>query len=373
MNYPDFETESYFGKYEFTKPYMLSASDCESISTSELIELGGGSLEEFGKVKLDYPSMEGSLQLRTLISKTYEDVGSDQVLILGSPIEGIYLSTQAMLEIGDHAIVLSPAYDALFNMVQALTGNVSRWMLKAEDGAWKLDFEELHRLINSKTKLLILNFPHNPTGFLPRKEDFLKLTAIAKKHGIFIFSDEMYRGLEYNLEFQLPSVADLEMSAITLGGVSKNLGLPGLRFGWLVCKDENIYKKLLNMKSYISMCSPQTLDYLGQMAMKAYPRLVQKNILLINENLKLAQLYFNSKKNQMRFLAPMAGSVALFKLPNGSAEKFCLEMAENHGIVLLPAKFMGIADQYVRMGFGRKNFSLCFAKFVEVLDKVKFD
>ena len=369
MSIRSFETEEYYAKYEFSKPYLISVSDCESISIDELIHLGGGSTEEFLKTKLGYPEMPGSELLRSEIASQYQNLNSKDVLVLGSPIEGIYLIMNSLLRKGEHAIVLSPAYDALFNVTESVTENVSRWFLKNENGRWRLDFEQLNKLINKNTKLLILNFPHNPTGFLPSKEELEEIIKITESHGVRIFADEIYRGLEYGNN-QIPSLVDVSENAIVLGGASKSLGLPGLRFGWLATKDVDAYKKLYDMKCYTSMCSTQAGEYLGRMAIRAAPKLIEKNIAIIKNNFTVADSFFEVWKDHFQWIKPMAGSVSLMRLNNGSAEKFCIEMAERFGVVLLPAKFMGYEDRYARLGFGRTSFEVGMKAFEKALKEV---
>ena len=362
-----FETEEYFAKYEFTKPYLISASDCESISIADLIHLGDGSVEEFLDVKLGYPEMTGSATLRKAVASLYDTTHEDQVLILGSPIEGIYLTMQALLDHGDHVVVLSPAYDALFNVADHLTKNASRWFLKNDGKTWSLDFEQLEKLTSQPTKLLVINFPHNPTGFLPSRSDLNRIIEIAAKRGIRIYSDEIYRGLEYDPAERLTSMVDLVEGSVALGGASKGLGLPGLRFGWLVTKDPALYKELLNLKTYTSMCSTQASEYLGRMAIRAIPQLIEKNLNIVKQNLLIAERFFEKWNRHFTWLRPVAGSVSLMKIKEESAEKFCHEMATRFGVVLLPVKFMGSEDQYARLGFGRINFQIGMDAFEKAL------
>lgn len=357
-------TEEYFSKYEFTKPYQLASSDCESLTISELIELGGGSGEEFLKLNLGYPEMPGSAYLRKEISSLYRNHNQDQILVLGSPIEGIYLVMRTLCKKGDHIIVLSPAYDALFNIAESISGNATRRFLQNNGSKWRLDFDQLEKIISSSTKLLILNFPHNPTGFTPTEDELQKIVKIAEQHNVRIFCDEIYRGLLIAPGLSESSLADLSSNAITMSGASKGLGLPGLRLGWLTIKDPALYNEVMNYKTYTSMCSSQTLEYLGPMAVRAAPKLINKNLRIIRENMILAETFFAKWQSHLTWIKPLGSSVSVFKVNAASAELFCNQLADRHGIVLLPIKYMGYEDQYVRMGFGRKNFQTC----LEVLD-----
>lgn len=362
-----FGTEDYFSQYEFTKPYQLASSDCESVSIAELIKMGGGTAEEFLNVKLGYPEMPGSKQLRKEISQLYSSVTEEQILVLGAPIEGIYLAMQASLKKNDHVVVLSPSYDALFNVAEHISGNVSRWYLKNDGIKWALDFDQLEAVLRANTKLLVVNFPHNPTGFVPTEMDIRRIIQICAKYGVQIFSDEIYYGLELSPDHRFTSIADQTPKCITMSGASKGLGLPGLRFGWLVIKDPKLYDQILSLKTYTSMCSHQANEYLGMMAIRAAPQLLEKNLMIINTNLKLAEEFFKKHETKFTWLRPFGGSISVFKIEEGSAEKFCHELATKYGVVLLPILHMGYEDKFIRMGFGRKTFADSLAVFEKAM------
>ena len=166
MNLPPFKTEHFYAQYEFNAPYLLSVSDCESVSVGELLTLAGHSLEEFAELPLSYTESQGNPELRGAIADTYTDVLADDVIVLATPIEGIYIAMRSLLEPNDEVIALTPAYDALTNLPDSLA-KVKPWTLRAEKTSWTLDWDKLDELLSDKTKLIVVNFPHNPTGFLP--------------------------------------------------------------------------------------------------------------------------------------------------------------------------------------------------------------
>ncbi len=196
MPLPTFETEAFYAEHEFTAPHLLSVSDCETLSVRALLELAGRDPAELLNLELGYTESQGSPSLRTAIAGTYTNVAPDEVLVLGAPIEGIYLAMQTLLGPDDEVIVLTPAYDALLNLPKTWAA-VKPWLLQAESDSWVLDWDALDALLTSKTKLIVVNFPHNPTGFLPTQAELDKLVSIAEARGLWLFSDEMYRGLEF--------------------------------------------------------------------------------------------------------------------------------------------------------------------------------
>lgn len=108
MTLPPFETEAFYAEYEFTAPHLLSVSDCETLSVKALLELAGCDPAQLLNLKLGYTESQGGASLRKAIAGTYADVTLDEVLVLGAPVEGIYLAMQTLLDPGDEAIVLTP-------------------------------------------------------------------------------------------------------------------------------------------------------------------------------------------------------------------------------------------------------------------------
>lgn len=351
-----FETEAFFEKYEFSRPYLLSPSDCETITISELIALGGGDNQEFLNLRLGYTEATGSLELREHISTLYSSTSPDQIITLGAPVEGIYLTLQTLISSNDHVIIQTPAYDALINTPLMKTNDVSYWEMIEGDDNWSLNFDALEKLVKPNSKLLVINFPHNPTGFLPTASELKRLASFANDHGLWIFSDEMYKGLELFDHQELPSMSDLYDKSITLRGLSKTIGLPGLRLGWLTVKDKPLFTSIVNYKYYTTLCATKASEYLGIMGLKAFKKIAKKNVSVIESNIEFAAGEFKKMSSDFKWFKPMAASVSVVKTLKQPAEALCIELAEKHGIVLLPSKYMGLKDNFFRIGLGRANF-----------------
>lgn len=369
MKIQPFETEHYYAKYEFSAPHLLSVSDCQSITLNALLNLANMSLNDLGKLELGYTETQGSLELRELISSAYSNTNADHVLMLGTPVEGLYIAMQALLDKTDEAIVLTPAYDALYNLPEHLAAKAVTWELKATQTSWELDFDALEQLITSKTKLLVVNFPHNPTGFLPTQKDFQTLIDLAKKHDLWLLCDEMYRGLEFGERPQLPSAIELYDKAIVLSGLSKTHGLPGLRAGWLIIKDQEMYKNILNWKLYTSICPSAPVEFLALAGVRAQEQLAHTNNAIIRNNLALAKPFFKKWQDVFTWRAPLAGSIALVELKQGNATTYCHNLAQQAGVVLLPTTFMRSNDSYLRFGFGRQSFQAALEHFDSFLSR----
>lgn len=371
MKLQAFQTERFFAQYEFSAKHLLSVSDCETITVENLLELANMTLADLGHLALGYTESQGNPELREAIARTYQSISAEDVLVLGSPIEGLFISFQALLDKSNEAIILTPAYDALFNLPEDLAAKAIPWELKATANDWQLDFERLESLITNKTKLIVVNFPHNPTGFLPTQIEFLKLITIARQYNLWLLCDEMYRGLEHLPDDQLPSAADLYDKAIVLSGLSKTHGLPGLRAGWLVIKDKTMFQGVLNWKLYTSICPPAPTEFLALAALEAAEKLKQKNLEIIKQNLELASPFFQQWEDLFFYRKPKAGSVALVELKQGNATEYAHQLAKEASIVLLPSPFMRFPDRFLRFGFGRTSFQEALAAYDVYLANAK--
>jgi aspartate/methionine/tyrosine aminotransferase len=363
MKIAPFATEQFFAQYEFTTPYILCASDCETTTVSEVLQLAGMDAADLLDLRLGYTESQGDPALREMIAALYDRVKPADIISLGAPEEGIYLTMRTLLEPGDHVVVLTPAYDSLLNLAEHISGNVSHWAIRPTGDGWRLDLDELARLVTADTRLVIANFPHNPTGLLPSAAEFAALIAIVRARGAWLFYDEMYRGLERDPAQRLPSAADHYERAIVLAGLSKTHGLPGLRTGWLVVGDPIVREALINWKHYTTICPPGPSELLATAALRAHEALVARSRAIVAANLALAEPFFARHGDLFHWRPPQAGSIALVGLNVPSAAAYCRDLARDAGVLLLPGGHLGADDRSVRFGFGRVNFGEALARY----------
>ena len=365
MKIAPFATEHFFAQYEFTTPYQLCNSDCETVTVDELLQMAGVPLADLGKLALGYTESQGRPQLREAIAGAYESVTADDVIVLGTPVEGIYLSARALLDPMDEVIVLTPAYDALVNMFEHVVGasQVKKWAFTTGADSWELHLDQLRRLITPQTKMIVVNFPHNPTGYLPTPRQLDELVDIVEAHDLWLFYDEMYYGLVHSGTPAVPSAADMTKKAVVLSGLSKTYGLPGLRTGWLVIQDATLRQNVMNWKFYTSICPPAPSEFLALAAWRVRDQLRDKNIAQIEQNLKLAESFFARWPDLFVWKRPLAGSTALVKMNVPSVTEFATRLAAEAGVLIHPATTLGSDDQHMRIGLGRAGFSVALAKF----------
>lgn len=368
MEIAPFATEQFYTLYEFNTPHLLSVSDCETVTVGELLALSGRSLDDLGRLRLGYTESQGDPALREAIARTYGAVTAEQVVVLTSPEEGIYLTMRTLLEPGDEVIVLTPAYDSLRNLAEHVSGNVQLWPLKQLDAGWDLDLAGLERLVHARTKLIVVNFPHNPTGFLPTDDQLSAVIDIARKYDTWLFCDEMYRGLELEGRPTLPSAAELYEKAIVLSGLSKVYGLPGLRSGWLIIGEQAVRESLMNWKFYTTICPPAPSEFLALAAVQARELLISRSLSLVEKHVNLATDFFIRHDDFFTWRRPQASSVSLAELNIASAMDYCHRLAKEAGILLLPGSCLGAGERMVRFGFGRSSFPDDLAAYDEIIE-----
>lgn len=365
MDIAPFQTEQFFARYEFNTRWQLCNSDCETVSVAELLDLAGLPMERLGRQRLGYTESAGTPELREAIASTYDAVQADEIVVLGTPVEGIYLLARSLLDPGDEVVVLTPAYDALVNLFEHVTGAdcVRRWPLRPSDGGWTLDLEELRSLLTPATRLLVVNFPHNPTGFLPTADWQRELAALADESGVTLFADEMYFGLVHSGTPPIPSMADVSVNALVLSGLSKTYGLPGLRCGWLVLRDLALRDRLMNWKYYTSICAPATTEFLAVAALRAGGALRRRSIERVERNLAVADAFFDRWPDRFAWRRPLAGSTALVGFDVPSVAALAERLAREESVLIQSAAMLGYDDHHMRIGLGRTNFPAALGRF----------
>jgi aspartate/methionine/tyrosine aminotransferase len=360
MKIPPFKLERYFAKYEFTAKYLLSSSDCESLRIQDLLAMEEGAAEAFRQHWLGYTESQGAPSLRKEIARIYETIQPEQALVHSGAEEAIFLFMNAALQPGDHLVVHWPCYQSLYEVAKSLGCQVTLWEARRENG-WALDLEELKQAVRPETKGVVVNNPHNPTGFLMSQQDFRELNAFTQERDLWLFSDEVYRESEHSPEYRLPAACDLNENAISLGVMSKTYGLAGLRIGWIATRNPEIYRKMAAMKDYTTICNSAPSEFLAELALRHRQMLVDRTVSAIRSNLVLLDDFFQRYADRFDWIRPHAGPIAFPRLLDGNAEDFCRDVVTQTGVMLVPgsqfghSKEMSQLEAHFRIGFGRKN------------------
>jgi aspartate/methionine/tyrosine aminotransferase len=351
-----FRLERYFAEHEFTAQHLLSASDCESLALPELLALADDETRDlWDRLWLGYTESAGHPLLRAEIARLYRGLAPADTLV-AAPEEAIFILMNALLEPGDEVVITWPAYQSLGEIARAIGCKLVRWELRVAGGEWQLDPAGLAALLTPRTRLVVVNFPHNPTGFLPAPGEWDSTVRTVAERGVVLFSDEMYRWLEYDEAQTLPSACEVYEKAVTLGGVSKSLGLPGLRIGWLASRDRDLLRRAGEIKDYTTICSSAPSEVLAVVGLRAREWLVGRNLAIVQANLREAEKYFGHRRTKYEWLAPLAGPVAFPRWIGGpSAQQWADETIRDRGVMIAPGEVFDMPGHF-RVGLGRRGF-----------------
>jgi len=367
MKIKNFKLERYFAKHEFTAKYLLSSSDCDGYELKDVLESASKEeLELWTGMKLGYTESEGNPLLRAAILQYYKAEAIENVVV-ATPGELNFISMNVLLEASDHVISVSPCYQSLYEIVKSLNCELSYW--KSNPGNWEFNTADLEKAIQKNTKLIILNFPHNPTGSYLTLKQLNEIIAIAKRNDLYIFSDEMYHKLIIESTQELPPISDLYEKGISLWGTSKTFGLAGLRTGWLVSQDRGFLKKVVAFKDYLSICNSAPSEILSIIALNHMDDFLLPNLKKIKENISLFKEFSDKHDIISSFIPPRAGSTSFVELNiENSALEFSNDLVAKTGIMIVPAEMFEHQGKFIRVGFGRRNLPEILNIFSEYLD-----
>jgi aspartate/methionine/tyrosine aminotransferase len=339
------------------------------MNLSDLLEMAGEeAMTLWRDLKLSYTESSGHPLLRAAIAGLYRGMEIDDVLV-AVPEEGIFLLMQALLEPGDHVVCTYPAYQSLYQLAKTIGCEVTFWKADEENG-WRFDPQQLASLFMDDTKLVVVNFPHNPTGYLPSREDYQAVVDTVRDRGIHILSDEMYRFIESEEGTTLPAGCECYGKAVSLGGLSKSFGLPGLRLGWVASKDKALLRQMGLLKDYTTICASAPSEILALMALDNRKEIIAAQKRRIRRNLGRLDRFFEDHGDCFTWNRPGGGSICFPRMVTGAdTYTFCEKLVKDTGIMLLPSRMLHYGDSHIRIGFGREDLPEVLDRFGEYLTK----
>ncbi len=370
MKIPDFKLEEFWKKYEFTTPYILCGSDAETWTLQDLLAMADpDSKNLWESLTFNYTEIPGHPLLREEIAKLYSSVKPDEVFTFAGAEEGIYCTMRTLIEPEDHVIIIDPCYQSLSTLPQTFGAEVTVIHLKPEN-QWNLDFEEVKMAFRPNTKLLVLNYPHNPTGTLLNKEILDGLIELARNSGAYILSDEVYRYLEVEEDKRMPSIVDIYEKGITLNVMTKSFGLAGLRIGWLACREAIFLKRAGSYKLYLSICNSAPSEILAIMGLRAKDQILKRNREIVLENLKILDEFMARNQDYLSWVRPQSGTMAVLELLLPiSIANFTEDLVRAEGVLIMPGSVFDLKGNFFRIGFGKKSMPSILERFESYLQK----
>ena len=325
----------------------------------------GHQLHNVGKNQ--YAPSPGILPLREAISKNYKRFYNldfdpvDEIVVTNGATEAIFCTCMALINPEDEVIIFEPFYDSYLASLQMVKAKVIPITLKAPE--FSFNKEELIAAINPKTKLLILNNPHNPTGKIFSRDEILFIAELARKFDFYILSDEVYEFLTYEQNHE-PTACfeDLANRTITISSTGKTFGLTGWKIGW-ACGPRLLIKAIHNVHQFTTFCVAHPLQVAMAEALNNMDDYLIdfKNIYRQKRDLLVSGL----KKSGFNVLTPAGTYFAMAILPDGENDiDFCQKLIMEKKVAVIPTSAF-----YMKSNEGTKMIRFCFAKNNETLNK----
>jgi aspartate/methionine/tyrosine aminotransferase len=357
--------------------HRFYASSAEPLKHKELIaaaERRGDHdlIAAFHDHSLGYADSGGTLDLRREIAQLYgANISADNIVVFPGAQTGMTLTAQALLHNGDHAIVVTPSYQSLEEGALLAGAAVTRVALSPDDD-WELDVKAVEAAIKANTRYIAFNDPHNPSGALMSFATKQALIALAEKHDLLIFSDEVYRLLELDPDERSPSMAELSKKAIALSTMSKPWGAGGTGIGWVVCQDLEICAKLLKAQHIYAVCFSRAGEIQAMMAIRSRDEIIARNMQIIRHNLGLLDQYFDANTDLFEWVRPKASGTGFVKFKGPLTGNELAAQLLEHGILVFPPSIFDCEEalgQYFRIGFSRTTMPAALKAFESFIDE----
>lgn len=368
----NFLVEQFMNLYEHNVELNLAETCVDPFKLGEFLTLmeNENFFDDLKEDQLTYGHISGSPSLRQGIANLYEHQNPENILITGGAIGANFLVFYSFVEPGDTVVSIFPSYQQLYSTAKSFGAHVKLLRLKSEN-QWLPNLDELERLVDDKTKLIVINNPHNPTGSLISSEILKEICTIAENVGAYLLCDEVYRGLYIDPQDKVRSAVDISESAIVTGSFSKSFSLSGLRLGWIAAQEE-VIENCMNHRDYTTISNGLIDDALGALAMNHIDRILERNLKIVRNNHQFLSQWIENEP-LIDWITPRAGSVAFLQHHlKISSEELCLRLINEKSTFLVPGSCFEM-DGYLRIGYGCKTNDLKagLLRFKELLDSFR--
>jgi aspartate/methionine/tyrosine aminotransferase len=347
MKLAPFALEEWLAKYRDSVEHHLGMSTGPQWTLSELRTLmTEAELDAFDHATLTYCPTNGRESLRAALAAMY-GAGPEEILVLNGGAEALLVMFSILDERQANVIVPTPSFAPFVELPRALGLETRCYELRIENG-FALDVDAIIRLVDSRTKLILVNTPHNPSGAIAEESAILALDAFAQHRGIQLVVDEVYHPIYHGTSVRS---AGEYSSATVLGDFSKSFSLPGLRIGWLLERDAKRRRKLENAHGYFTVSTSLLSELLAESVVRNRETVWNRARSVSADNLAALDEWFHKHEERLEWLRPV-GSMTAFPRLRGiaDAEPFCVTAAQR-GVLLAPG-YCFHSPAHFRIGFG---------------------
>lgn len=343
--------EDWMRDYYFSTEIDLGSSGVESWSFADIRRMCGITHEDLDGVLLQDSTSYGGVELRKAISQRWGNGNPDGVMVTHGSSEAIFLAMITLLEPGDEIIVVDPGYHTLSSIAESISCTVKRWQLPPDRG-FIPDVSALQLLVGPRTRMVVVNFPHNPTGVTLTASQQQQLIDIVAGVGAYLIWDAAFVDLTYD---SLP-LLDPTLSykrCISVGTFSKAYGLPGLRFGWCMSVPE-ILVNFLPLRDRLTLHLSPLIEFIALRVIQNVDQLLSVRLKQACQNLDVWTNWVATRGKHVDWMRPYPqGGVTVFPRlrTQSSVEALCHELARSYSTLLVPGTCFGFPNR-VRLGFG---------------------
>lgn len=361
---------AWLNKYEYMCKYDIAESFVEPYSISELCSVAQENEDVFSSdlmhLTLTYGEHRcGFLPLRTNISNIYKKMKPENILTSHASVGANQLIFSFIKENFPNCkpITIIPTYQQLRSLPEMMFENLIEYELN-EKNQFSLDFEEVEKMVDYDTKLIIMCNPNNPFGKLFSESELMMLSEIARRYDCYILCDEIYSDLGVGDIGVQTYICDVYEKGISTCSLSKTYSCPGLRIGWLATQSKELIQEIADIRHYCTMENSIICEKIASLVIKNRDRVIQRNKKIVDENyLTLCEWIKNNP--ELRFSKPQSGSViVIYYTFDIDSMNFAKILVEEYGVLTMP----GIA--YGLEGCFRIGLVLQPNKFKEALEEI---
>jgi len=341
-----FLLDAWLDQYEHDIDFNLAASTGPAWTVNEILALADEETRHrFLNHNLVYSRPAGADGLRAAIAEM-QGVPVEAVQIVTGASEALVALMWLAAEPGANVIIPLPGFTTFSALPESLGLETRFYRIRHENG-FRIDVDEIKRLTDSKTKLILINSPHNPTGTTISDSDMEALHDFTAERGIQLVSDEVYHPIYHGK--QTKSAARLPHATV-IADLSKAFSIAGVRTGWMIEHDAVRLQQYWNARAYFSICNNTTGEILSEIAIRNRDVVLGKTQEAATRNLKLIEQFMSQHRDTLGWIPPQGGMTAFPWLVSGeNARPFC-QAATEHGILLAPGDCFDVPSHF-RLGF----------------------
>jgi hypothetical protein len=350
MKIEQFDMERMQSTWENLVRYNLSESGVHPVAINELIpdEQDQRALIE---TELGYSQANGTPALRRAVASLYEGATEENILVTTGTAEANFITSWALTEPGDEVILMLPNYMQLWGLFRGWGAEVKPlWLM--EEKNWSPDFDALEGSLSSKTRLIAVCNPNNPTGAIMSEAEMNRIIEAARSRDAWLLADEVYRGAEMSGEMTPTFWGRYEKTIIT-SGLSKAYGLPGLRIGWIASTPEMV-SRAWAYHDYTTIGPGPVSDMLASIALRpaVRARLLDRTRKILNRNYPVLREWMASHGERFSLIEPKAGAIAYIKYDlDVDSLELVNRLKDSRSVLIVPGAHFQMKN-YLRIGFG---------------------